>query len=76
VAQYTVVLVAADRARERRPRRSRVKAVRRGAIPERAAPPRGIGQGRWAPGAVGVVQVGPGRHDLVDPVEGCVVQDE
>jgi hypothetical protein len=48
----------------------------RGAIGERAAAPRGVGQGRRAPGAVRVVQVGPGRHDLVDAVEGCVVQDE
>jgi hypothetical protein len=50
--------------------------LRCGAVRERAAPPRGVGQGRWAPGAVGVVQVGPGRHDLVDPVENCVVEGE
>ena len=60
----------------RRPVASTAGASRRGAVGERAAAQRGVGQRGRPPGAVRVVQVGPRRHDLVDPVEGRVVQGE
>ena len=46
----------------------------RRAVGERTPALSGVGQGQWPPGAVRLVSVGPRRHDLVDPVEGGVIQ--
>ncbi|MFE4399772.1 alpha/beta fold hydrolase, partial [Kitasatospora sp. NPDC056808] len=48
---------------------SRTRLLRGGPLPERAPAPVEVGERRRLPHAVGLVEIGAGGHDRVDPVE-------